>query len=176
MTSCVIDGEPASTRKTRFMKIPYAALLASGLALGQSLLTDGQSLSPAARTLPAVNQSLILLKHPPGSIWQPLPAHAAPQQKMDILIQGRTTGPDQKPRPIFPSELPSLNYRDLRRDSQGHLHPPALPPGYSSINKMPCLVPDLALVEHMPVRRMHNADPINRMPARPWSTPDVTKK
>jgi hypothetical protein len=164
------------------MKIPYAALLAAGLALGQSLLTDGQSLSPAARTLPAVNQSLILLKHPPGSIWQPLPdplgsqQALAPQQKMGILSQGRTTGPDLKPRPIFPSELPSLNYSDLRRDSQGHLHPPALPPGYTSVDKMPCLVPDLALVEHMPIRRMHNADPINRMPARAWRTPDVTKK
>jgi hypothetical protein len=95
---------------------------------------------------------------------------------MDILIQGRMTGSGQQPRPTFPPELPSLNYNDLPRDGQGHLHPPALPPGYSSTDKMPCLVPDLARVEQMPIRRMHNADPINRLPVRPWRTPDVTKK
>jgi hypothetical protein len=162
------------------MKIPYHFLLAAAFAASQPLLTDAQSLSPADRATPLANQSLFTPKQPLGSLWQPFPAPKTviPGQ-LSILISGPSpviTGADRKFRLSQPSELPSLNYSDLLRDGNGRLRVPALPPGYTSTDKMPCFVPDLARIERMPVRRMSNTDPMDRMALRFRHMPGGTKK
>jgi hypothetical protein len=162
------------------MKIPYHFLLVAAFAASQPLLTDAQSLSPTDRAIPPVNQSLFAPKQPRGSIWQPLPAPktvipgqlSAPIPRSSLSI----TGVDRQPRLILPSELPSLNYSELPRDANGRLRVPTLPPGYSSNDKMPCFAPDLASIECMPVRRMSNTDPMNRMALRFRHMPEGTKK
>ena len=171
--------EPASTRKTRFMKIPYHFLLAA-FAASQPLLTAAQSLSPADRATPLANQSLFTPKQPLGSLWQPFPVpKTIASGQLSIPIPGPSpviTGADRKFRLSQPSELPSLNYNDLLRDGNGRLRVPSLPPGYTSTDKMPCFAPDLARVERMPVRRMNNTDPMNRMALRFRRVPEGTKK
>jgi len=169
------------------MKIIYVFLLAAGSVL-IPFLADSQTPPPPGQPVPSTRQSV-------PSIWQPLPGNnRAIPNKVFIFKQSytpnqlntelfsapggvldRVSGFDRRQRPALPAELPGLNFEDLR-GKDGHLHAP-LPPGVSLRTSRPdririlrpdnmaCRIPDLARLERMPIRRMNNADPMNRLSA-----------
>lgn len=145
-----------------------------------------QPLPATGTAVPSFNRTLLHLFSTAPLPAPAIPVPAASQWMTSPLYQRPPAGSGHQPRLDLPAELPPLNYGDLQRDKDGRLHVPPAPAGLTGNtpqgkllsltrtgqvrslrpDNMPCLVPNLAFVERMPIDRRNNADPINRMGAR----------
>ena len=172
------------------MKIIYVFLLAAG-SVFIPFLADSQTPTPSGQPVPSTRQPVPALWQPlpgnnraiPNKVFIFKQSYTPNQLNTDLFnapggVLERISGSGRALRQPFPAELPGINYEDLR-GKDGHLHAP-LPPGVTRSSSrpggdpirilrpdnMPGRMADLARLEHMPVRRTNNADPMNRLSAK----------
>jgi hypothetical protein len=162
----------------------YPSVNQSSIQSTQPVPSIWQPFPATGTAVPGYNRSLRLFSTAPLPATA-IPAPGAPRWMTAPTYQRPSAGSTRRLQQDLSAELPPLNYDDLQRDKDGRLQVPPAPAGLTGNapqgkllsltrtgqirslppDNMPCLTPNPALVEAMPIDRRRNADPINRMGA-----------